>query len=120
MKKILILLTLITSSILLSPAVLAISATDACNQVQASGTAVCDNSNPTDGKVVAKNILSVMFWILGSLAIIVIIASGIMFVTAAGNPQSISRAKNALVYSIVGLVVAVMAYAIVNFIVDKI
>lgn len=68
---------------------------------------------------VIKNIINTLLFITGSIAVIIIIISGLRFVTANGDSASVSKAKNSIIYSLIGLVVAVSAYAIVNFILDQ-
>ena len=45
-----------------------------------------------------------------------IIFSGIRYITAHGDKGQVESAKNTLIYSIVGLVVAIIAYAIVSWV----
>ena len=59
--------------------------------------------------------------ILGLLALaclVFVIIAGIRYTVSSGEPQEISRAKNALIYSIVGLVVVLFAWAITAFVLD--
>jgi biopolymer transport protein ExbB/TolQ len=49
--------------------------------------------------------------------VIVIFIAGILFATSSGDPALITKSKNALLYAVVGLVVAIMAYAIVNYVI---
>lgn len=89
---------------------------DACKHVKTQGTAVCAGSE-TKAEDVIKNIISILFWIIGILAVIVIIYAGITFITAAGNPSKVAQAKTMIIYAVIGLAVAILAYAIVNFVV---
>lgn len=73
----------------------------------------------TDPSVVEANIINRIFWAVGVLAVIMIIVAGVQMITSAGDPGAVTKAKRTLVYSIVGLIVAVLAYAIVNFIIGK-
>ncbi len=125
MKKI-ILISSILFSIILSPIAFAEGETNganssgtfnACKHVVSGKTAVCsgDSKNATN---IAKNIISILLWVVGIAAVIVIIYAGITFITAAGNPSAIARAKTMIIYSVVGLVVAILAYAIVNFVIN--
>jgi biopolymer transport protein ExbB/TolQ len=50
--------------------------------------------------------------------VIVIIVAGIRYTTSGGNSNSVAAAKNTLLYAVIGLVVAVFAYAIVNFVIQ--
>jgi len=51
--------------------------------------------------------------ILAALAILVIIISGILYITSGGDEDRIERAKTYLIFAIVGLVVALLGYVIV-------
>ncbi|HRQ87024.1 MAG TPA: pilin [Candidatus Saccharibacteria bacterium] len=61
-------------------------------------------------------IVNTLLFIVGAAAVLVIIIGGIMFVTSAGNQQTVATAKNAVLYAIIGLVVSFLAYAIVNWV----
>jgi hypothetical protein cdivTM_30108 len=117
MKKI-ILLSSILFTFMMPTNAFAATPFGACKNVVSGNTAVC-SGDAKDAKEIAKNIISVLLWIVGMASIIVIIYSGITFVTSAGNPSQIARAKTMLLYAVVGLVVSILAYAIVNFIVGS-
>ena len=68
---------------------------------------------------VLHNGLNIAYGIAGIVAVIVIIIGGFMYVTSAGNSASITKAKNMILYSVVGLVVVFCAYAITNFVIGK-
>lgn len=63
-----------------------------------------------------KTIVNALLFILGAVAVIVIIVAGITFATSGGNEQSVKRARDMILYAVVGLVVAICSYAIVNFV----
>jgi hypothetical protein len=65
---------------------------------------------------VVQNGLNIAFFLAGLIAVIVIIVGGITYATAAGNSSSITKAKNMILYSVVGLVVIIVAFAITNFV----
>lgn len=95
---------------------------DACNGA-GSGAAACsgsgaDNISGTDGIILrAAALISI---VAGIAAVIVIMIAGIMFITAAGDSGKISTAKNTITYAVVGLVVIVLARAIVVFVVSNV
>lgn len=64
-----------------------------------------------------KTIVNIMLYILGAIAVIMIVIGGIRYTTSNGDSSSITSAKNTILYAVVGLIIAIMAYAIVNFIV---
>jgi hypothetical protein len=63
------------------------------------------------------NILSI---VVGIAAIIVIIIAGLRTVISAGDAQSVASARKALIYALVGLVIAAAAQAIVEFVLNKV
>ncbi len=63
--------------------------------------------------------MSVVFGIIGALALLMITVSGLRYIISAGNPEKTSKAKNGIVYSLVGLVIALSAEAIVTFVVKR-
>lgn len=74
-----------------------------------------DANEPTLMKRV-QDIINVVVGVLGVVAVAVIIIGGVYYVTSQGEAAKITRAKNTILYGIVGLVVALLAFAIVNFV----
>lgn len=66
-----------------------------------------------------EGILGLLFMLVGVLATIFIVIGGARFVFAAGNPDQIKQAKNTIIYAVVGLVVAILASVIVNFVISS-
>ena len=69
---------------------------------------------------IAKDVVNIMFFIIGVMAVIMIIWGGIRYVLSAGNSAALTSAKNTIVYSIIGLIIAILAYAIVNFVINTV
>ena len=67
-----------------------------------------------------QNIINTLLFVAGMVAVVVIVISGFRFITAEGDSNSTNRAKNSIIYASIGLIVAVSAYAIVNFILEQI
>ena len=61
-----------------------------------------------------------MFFIIGVMAVIMIIWGGIRYVLSAGNSAALTSAKNTIIYSIIGLIIAILAYAIVSFVINTV
>ncbi len=72
-----------------------------------------------DAQAVVKSILDTVFIWLGIIAVIVIIIGGVMYMTAQGDTTKITTAKKAILYAVIGLIVALLSFAIVNFILGK-
>lgn len=67
----------------------------------------------------AKNVLAIVFGLIGALAVVTIIIGALNLSKSGGNPEEISKAKKTIIYSIVGLIVALLAEAIVYFVIGK-
>ena len=66
--------------------------------------------------LITQGILPAVAGIVGSLATVMIIVAGILYLTSAGSPERIGTAKKALIYAIVGIVIAIAADSIANII----
>ena len=77
-------------------------------------------STPTDANVVIKNVTNIMFFIIGAVSVIMLIYGGIRYTTSGGNANSVTATKNTIMYSIIGLVVAILAFAVVQFVVNQV
>jgi multisubunit Na+/H+ antiporter MnhB subunit len=72
----------------------------------------------TDLTDLIKIIVNIMLFILGAIAVIMIIIGGIRYTTSNGEAANTKAAKDTILYAVIGLVVAILAYAIVNFVLD--
>lgn len=127
----------ITAGIVLSSFVAAIAPLPVSAQSSGSGINVfsnCDGAaaNTTSGKQICgakddgsgfnklmTNIINTTLFVLGIIAVIMIIFGGIRYTTSNGEASSIKSAKDTVLYAVIGLVVAIMAYAIVNFVLSR-
>lgn len=80
--------------------------------IQATG-GDCDADGVDNILATIVNILSI---VVGAAAIIMIIISGLRYITAAGDSAKISSAKNTLIYALVGVVIAALAQFLVHFV----
>lgn len=71
----------------------------------------------TDPSVAEHNIINFLLYAAGMLAVIMIIVAGIQMVTSAGDAGAVTKAKRTLIYAVVGLIVVLLALAIVNFVI---
>lgn len=111
MKKLLICLTLAS---LLVPAVVAA-------QTDILGLNVINNANigltAADPRATAARIINVALGFLGIIAVVIVLYGGFMWMTAAGNEERISKAKQILSAGVIGLVIIIMAWAIASYVV---
>jgi len=66
-----------------------------------------------------KQTINILSIIVGIAAVIVIIISGLRFITASGDAASVATARNGIIYAVVGLVIVALAQAIVHFVLGK-
>lgn len=128
-----ILLTLL-SVISLSPLMLAPAYAQGVNPVEdiclgAPSASVCKDAekgakgddNPLFGpRGVITIIINLLSAIAGIAAVIIIIVSGLRFITSGNNPQDVNSAREGIIYAVVGLILAILAQVIVRMFLSKI
>ena len=67
---------------------------------------------------VFKQVTNVILYIVGIVAVIMLIIGGIKYVISGGDAKKVTDAKNTVLYAIIGLIIAFLAYAIVNFVIS--
>lgn len=78
---------------------------------------ICKDKDKDVANIIGT-VVRILLFIVGSIAVIMIIISGIQYVTSAGNADAVKKAKSTLLYSIIGLIIALLAYGIVFYIID--
>ncbi len=68
---------------------------------------------------VFAQISSILLFIIGAVAVIMLIIGGLRYVISAGDASKVQGAKNTILYALVGIVVAILAYAAVNFVIGS-
>ena len=128
MKKyvvgILVAVTLIVGAANFGGHVYAASSTDAakaqaCDGIYGQTGAACGSGATSINKTI-KGVLNLLSAIAGIAAVIMIIISGMRYITSQGESQAVSGAKRGLTYAIVGLVVVALAQFIVRFVLTNV
>ena len=85
-----------------------------------------DCATPADSKKelvgeggIFQTIVNILLFIVGAISVIMLIVGGIRYVVSGGDQSAVTGAKNTILYAIVGIVVAFLAYAAVNFVVTQ-
>jgi hypothetical protein len=65
-----------------------------------------------------KNIIQVLVTLAGLIAAGFFVAGGIGYITSSGNPEHMDRSKKTIIYSAIGLAIAIGAYVLSNIITD--
>lgn len=77
-------------------------------------------SQQTDLMKILNIIINVVIGVIGFVAVVMIIVGGVQYTTSAGETAKVTKAKNTIMYGIIGLVIALLAFAIVNFVLSNI
>lgn len=62
---------------------------------------------------------NVMLFVVGAISVIMVIIGGLRYVISGGNSGNVTAAKNTILYAVVGLIISIMAYAIINFVISS-
>ena len=65
-------------------------------------------------------VVNVLLFVIGALSVIMLIIGGFRYVISGGNASNVTAAKNTILYAIVGLVIAFLAFAVVNWVLGAI
>lgn len=69
---------------------------------------------------VFTTIVNVLLFIIGAISVIMLIIGGVRYTLSGGDSGNVTAAKNTILYAIIGLVVAFLAYAIVNWVLGSV
>ena len=112
----------------LSLAPIATHATGVCDQQEGVSPEVwkangCDNTGEGSANDLTNTIVGIINGIVGVLAIVAVIfvvVGGVNYMTSQGDPGKTKKAKDTILYATIGLIIAVLAFAIVNFVITKV
>lgn len=111
----------VSSGALASPTY-AVDLSKACAEGDVKQSALCQgdvaNENLKTGSFI-KNLTDTLLFLLGTISVIMIIIGGIRYTTSNGDASQTKSAKDTIMYSVVGLVVALMAWGIVGFVINR-
>ena len=89
---------------------------EACN----GDTSICRSADSDTLFNTIKSVINIMIYVTGVIAVIMIILGGIKYTVSSGDSSAITSAKNTIMYAVIGVVVAILAFAIVNWIITAI
>ena len=72
-----------------------------------------------DAGGIFQQITNILLFLVGAISVIMLIIGGVRYVISGGDQNQVTGAKNTIMYAIVGIVVAFLAYAAVNFVVTR-
>lgn len=83
------------------------------SQISSAGTGT---GAQTDVMDTVGTALNVVFGIVAIIAVVMIVIGGVSYATSQGDPGKVAKGKNTIMYGIIGMVIALLAFAIVNFV----
>lgn len=91
---------------------------DDTTSIQAGVDCIGGNiDNNTDLQSVITSVVNTLLFVIGIISVIMLIVGGIRYVVSGGNQSQVEGARNTILYAIVGLVIAFVAWGVVNFVV---
>ena len=66
-----------------------------------------------------NKIINVVIGVLGVVAVAVVIYGGFLFLTAQGDPGKIKKGKDSITWGIIGLIIALLSWSIINFVLSS-
>lgn len=122
----LLLVPFLAGAVLLAvPAPSAQAAACSDTEISVGSGAQCAKGKGTKSNLVGgadsllQTVTNVLLFIIGAISVIMIIIGGIRYVISNGDSTQITSAKNTILYSVIGLIVALLAFAIVSFITNS-
>jgi hypothetical protein len=86
----------------------------------ATSSSICLSGLPHTGadRSTIEKILRIVIGITAAISVLFIAIGGVRYIISQGEPQAVSKAKSTIVYALIGLVVAIVAQAIVAFVIN--
>lgn len=78
------------------------------------------DQDSTDLTASVQTILGAIIGVLGFVCVVVMIIGGVNYMTSAGDAGKVKKAKDTILYGLIGLIVCALAFALVNFVIGTI
>ena len=92
----------------------------ACAGLNAAGTSCNDVNAESEVSNLVITVVDILSLIVGAASVVMLIIGGFRYVISGGDANSISSAKNTVLYAIVGLVIVALAQFIVRFVLNRV
>jgi hypothetical protein len=90
------------------------------NGTSGTGGATCSSASGKNLSDVIVKVTNIIIFIVGAASVLMLIIGGFRYVLSGGDSAGVEGAKNTILYAIIGVIVAIMSYAIVNFVICNI
>ena len=95
----------------------------ATNPAQEGAETAKGDGMPTDlvgSAGVFTKITNTVLYVVGIISVIMLIWGGLRYILSGGDSKKVTDAKNTIMYAIIGLIIAILSFAIVNFVINAI
>jgi hypothetical protein len=89
------------------------------NCISAGASAAQASGTSADLAGIFATVSNTLIYIVGAVAVIFLIIGGLRYVISNGDPKAVTAAKDTILYAIIGIVVAILSYAAVNFVISR-
>lgn len=110
----------LSGALLPSVALAATPKSTVCETLGSDASCTQSTGNGVNLNRVIRGVINILSIVIGVAAVIMIMVGGFRYITAGGDANNVSSAKNTIIYAIVGLVVVAMAQFIVQFVLGKV
>lgn len=93
--------------------------TEYCINRNGRGTGTSTNNTIVGPDGILTRVVKILVMVVGIAAVISIIIGGFMLTLSSGDASQVTKGRNTIIYGSVGLLVAMLAQAIVMFILNK-
>lgn len=79
----------------------------------------CQDAGESSLKNLVRDVTNVLLFIAGGVAVLMIVWGGFRLVISSGNPDRVASARSTITFALVGLIIVILAFAIVNFVTGR-
>ena len=114
-------LALTTAPVFQAPALAACNSSDLSlnSGVNCAAPSSASQNGLFDKGNLFKTITNTLILIIGAVSVLMVIIGGLRYVLSSGSPQATAGAKDQILYAVIGVIIAILSYAIVNFVITK-
>ena len=91
----------------------------ACSNADMATSQICPDKNNANTAPLVKTIVDMLLYVVMICSVIMIILGGARYAMSGGDSGKVTSAKNTILYAVVGIVVAVLAWAIVGYVANQ-
>jgi hypothetical protein len=109
-------LSVIGAGVMSDASLVAAGKDDVCQGLSATGGSCTPTAGGVSVEGVIRTGINIFSWIVGIIAVVMVIVGGFQYVTSGGDSGKVTSAKNTIMYALIGLVIVAMAQVIVQFV----